>query len=144
MKADANTEAAVKAVINKVAEAYATRNIDTLLACFAPDPDAIMYGTGADEKRTGRAEVKTQAERDWAQSESSRINYETVLVSAAGSVAWAAVDGAFQVKAGGQEFEMPARITYVLEKRGDQWLIVHSHFSTPAAAQAEGESFPSQ
>jgi ketosteroid isomerase-like protein len=144
MKADATTEAAVKAVLNKVAEGYATRNIETLLACFAPDPDNIMYGTGADEKRTGQTEIKLQAERDWAQSESSVIAHDKISVSAAGSVAWAAAEGAFKVKAGGQTFEMPARITYVLEKRGDQWLIVHSHFSMPAGGQGEGESFVSQ
>jgi hypothetical protein len=37
---------------------------------------------------------------------------------------------------------LPARITFVLEKRGEEWLIVQAHFSFPAAGQAEGESFP--
>jgi len=142
MKADAMTESAVKAVLDKVAEAYASRKMNVLKALFAPDPDVVMYGTGSDEKRVGLAEIQAQAERDWSQSESGAIVYEWISVSAAGPVAWAAADAAFNVTAGGQEMSFPARITFVLERRGDQWLIVQSHFSFPATSQAEGEAFP--
>ncbi len=142
MKADSRITAEVTAVLENLATAYAKRDITTLLANFAPDPDVVMYGTGADEKRVGLAEIKAQAERDWAQAEAAAIKQDTVSVSAAGSVAWAAVDGAFEVMAGGQEMAVPARITYTLEKRGDKWLVVQAHFSVPMAGQEEGESFP--
>lgn len=46
MKADAMTEAAVKAVLDKVAEGYTRRDLALLLSAFAPDPDVVMYGTG--------------------------------------------------------------------------------------------------
>jgi uncharacterized protein (TIGR02246 family) len=144
MQADKKTETEVKAVLNSVAEAYAKRDIDRLLAAFAPDPDVVMYGTGVDEKRVGLAEIKTQAERDWSQTEAAAIQHETISISGAGSVAWASVDGAFKVTMGGQDMAMPARITYVLEKRNDQWLVVQAHFSVPMAGQEEGESFPTQ
>jgi uncharacterized protein (TIGR02246 family) len=142
MKADAATEAAVRAVLDRVNDAYATRNLDGLLATIAPDPDVVMYGTGADEKRLGHQGVRAQAERDWSQTEASTIRYESISVSAAGSVAWVAADAAFEVKAGGQAMTLPARITFVLEKRDNAWLIVQAHFSLPAADQAEGEAFP--
>lgn len=142
MKADAKTEAAVKAVLDNLAEGYAKRDSALLRAAFAPDPGVVMYGTGADEKRVGLAEIQAQAERDWSQSEAAAMTYRWTSVSAAGSVAWAASDAAFKLKAGGQEMTLPVRITFVLEKRGEEWLIVQAHFSIPAAAQAEGESFP--
>ncbi len=142
MKAAVQTQAAVMAVLNKISECYAKRDLEGLLALFAPDSDNVMYGTGADEKRIGLAEFKAQAERDWSQAESASIAYGWTSVSASGNVAWAAADAAFNLKAGGQEMSLPARLTAVLEKRGDKWLIVQSHFSFPAAAQAEGESFP--
>ena len=142
MKADVMTEAAVKAVLDKVAEGYAKRNMALLLAAFAPDPDVVVYGSGADEKRIGLAELRAQAERDWSQAEATAVTYRWTSVSAAGSVAWVATDAAFKVKSGGQEMTLPARITFVLEKRGEEWLIVHSHFSFPASGQAEGEAFP--
>jgi hypothetical protein len=39
------------------------------LALLVPDPDVFLYGTGADEKRQGLAEIQAQAERDWSQSD---------------------------------------------------------------------------
>jgi ketosteroid isomerase-like protein len=142
MKADAKTEAAVKAVLDKVAAGYARRDMNLLRTAFAHDPDVLMYGTGADEKRLGLAEIQVQAERDWSQTETASLSYKWISVSAAGSVAWAATDTVLDVKAGGQKMTLPLRITFVLEKRGDEWLIVHAHFSIPAASQAEGASFP--
>ncbi len=142
MKADAKTEAEVRAVLSRVTESYKKQDLKGLLANFAPDSDVVMYGTGADEKRIGLAEIQVQAERDWDQAEAIAMVFDWVSVSAAGSVAWAACDGAFQIRAGGQEFRLPARLTVVLEKRDGRWLIVQGHFSTPAAGQAEGESFP--
>jgi uncharacterized protein (TIGR02246 family) len=142
MKADAKTEAAVKAVLNKLAEGYARRDMPLLRTVFAPDSDVLMYGTGADEKRLGFAEIQKQAERDWSQTETASLSYKWISVSAAGSVAWAATDAVLEVKAGGQKMTLPLRITFVLEKRIDEWLIVQAHFSVPAASQAEGASFP--
>ena len=144
MKAEAGTETAVKAVLDKVAEGYAKQDLDLVLSAFAPDPDVVMYGTGADEKRIGLAEIQVQSERDWSQTESADITYGWTSVSAAGSVAWVVSDASFNLKTDGQEMTLPVRITLVLEKRGEQWLIVQGLFSLPAAGQSEGESFPTE
>jgi ketosteroid isomerase-like protein len=142
MKADVKTEAAVKSVLDKVAEGYAKRDLALLQAAFAPDPDVVMYGTGADEKRIGLAEIQVQAERDWSQTEAAAVTFGWTSVSAAGSVAWVATDAALNLKAGGQDMNLPVRITFVLERRGEDWLIVQAHFSLAASTQVEGESFP--
>ncbi len=142
MQADTTTAAAVKAVLDKIAQAYASRDLDLLRSAVAPDPDVIMYGTGADEKRVGPAEIELQAQRDWSQTDSAEVRYGWMSISVAGNVAWAATDATFELNAGGQTLSLPARITIVVEKRGDQWLMVQSHFSFPAAGQEEGEAFP--
>jgi ketosteroid isomerase-like protein len=142
MKADPQTEAAVLSFLQKFSESYANRDLDALLALFAPDPDVVMYGTGADEKRVGLDEIKVQVERDWSQSDATSITYKWTSVSAAGPVAWVAADMAFQVQAGGQQMTLEGRLTGVLEKRRDEWLMVQGHYSLPASAQSEGESFP--
>ncbi len=142
MKADNKTEAEVMAVLNRMSDAYARRDMNGLLALCVSEPDLVMYGTGADEKRIGLAGVQAQAERDWSQTESASLQFGWRSVSAAGSVAWVATDTSFNIKAGGQEMSLPARITAVLERRGDQWLIAQMHFSFPSAGQSEGESFP--
>jgi hypothetical protein len=54
------------------------------------------------------------------------------------------MDASFHLKGDGLEMTLPARITFVLERRGEQWLIVQGHFSLPAAGQSEGEAFPTE
>lgn len=142
MKADAQTEAAVKAVLDSFAENYAKRDLEGVMALFAPDSDVVMYGTGADEKRVGPAEIRAQVERDWSQSEATSITYGWLSVSSAGSAAWVATDISYKAKVGGEELTLEGRLTNVLENRGGKWLMVQGHFSLPAAAQSEGESFP--
>jgi ketosteroid isomerase-like protein len=141
MKANAQTEAEINAVLGELAEGYRVREMRRALACFAPDDDVVMYGTGVDEKRVGRREIQLQVERDWEQTESTELTYEWVSVSGVDRVAWAAADATFRIRAGGEAMALPARITLVLEKRGGTWFIVQGHFSLPAAGQEEGTSF---
>ena len=142
MKADAQTEAAVMASLEQFKQAYEQRDMARLLALFAPDPDVVLIGTGADEKCVGGGELQRQFERDWAQSESFSWEWNWSSVSAAGSVAWVAVEALGHVKVGGQELHMPLRLTAVFEQRGARWFWVQGHLSLPASGQSEGVSFP--
>lgn len=45
MKADPKTEAEVMNVVNQYIEAHAKRDLDAVLAVFAPDPDVVLIGT---------------------------------------------------------------------------------------------------
>jgi len=141
VKAEGNVDKAVRSILQDFSDAYQKRNIEDLIDCFSPDGDVLLYGTGADEKRLGVAEIRSQAERDWAQTESASIVFDWMSISAAGEVAWVAVDGAFNLRIDGQDLALPARITFVLERRDGKWLIAHAHFSIPSASQQEGESF---
>lgn len=141
MKADSRTEGEVKTTLQRLTDAFGNRDLKAFLECFAPDADVVVYGTGADEKRIGSGQIRSQVERDWAQSESAAMLFGWTSISAAGPVAWVAVDGAFKFRAGGKDATVPARVSVVLERREGRWLIVHAHFSTPAAAQEEGRSF---
>ena len=140
MKANKETEGEIRAIIQKLTVAYGRRNIEEFLDCFASDDDLVLYGTGADEKRIGMEQIRAQVERDWAQTESISMSFGWISISAAGSVAWAAIDGAFDFRVDGQDGTLPARVSFVFERREDNWLIVHSHFSTPSQTQDEGES----
>jgi ketosteroid isomerase-like protein len=144
MKADEKTEAEVMAVIHQVKEAFNNRDLSRIPVLFAPDPDVVFYGTGADEKGIGLVGVKADWERAFAQSDASSLELEWSSVSAAGSVAWGAFDGFARATVKGQEISFPIRFTSVLEKRNGQWLVVQSHASTPSAGQKEGESWPTR
>lgn len=135
-------EEAVLATFNSFLAAYQARDMDGMISFVAPDEDVVLFGTGADEKRIGLDELKYQAERDWSQTNALGFNIGWHSVSTAGSVAWIAAEGAGQGQAGGQAFEFPFRLTAVFEQRGDQWLLVQSHFSLPAPGQEAGDSVP--
>lgn len=140
MKADVQTTLEVEAAIKKLTEAYKVRSLKDLMERFVPDADVVLYGTGADEKRIGPEQVRTQVERDWAQTESIEMSFVWKSISAAGPVAWVAADGAFKIRAAGQDMVLPTRASLVLVKRGGEWLVVHAHFSTPAPGQDAGSS----
>ncbi len=135
MKADNLTEKAVMAFLEKFAESYTKRDMRGVMSLIAPDADVIIYGTEADEKRVGLKEIQTQLERDWAQTETLSLEYNKISVSAAGTVAWVAIDSMFKAKIKGYNLFFPARVTKILEKRENKWLLVHGHFSLPDIKQ---------
>lgn len=140
MKAETVTTDAVEATLQKLFKAYKERNLDVVMECFVPDNDLMLIGTGSDEKRVGPGEVQKQVERDWDSTESVEMSFISMTVSAAGSVAWVFADGSFKFMVNGQAMVLPVRASFILEDRDGQWLIVHAHFSTPAAGQQEGSS----
>lgn len=135
MKANIATEKAIQAVLEEFAESYAKQDLKTILSLIVTDEDVVMYGTSADEKRIGFKEIKAQFERDWSQIENPALEYNWTSISASGNVAWVAIDAVFKARANGKNLSFPSRITKVLEKRGDKWLIVHAHFSFPDGSQ---------
>lgn len=142
MRATTETETAVMNVVKQFAEAFAKRDLNAMLALYAPDPDVIVIGTGGDEKRIGLVEIKALFERDFAQFKDASLKIDWHSVSAAGSVAWVAADAIVRANTGSREMALQVRLTFVLERRRDRWLILQFHGSAPAAGQEEGEAFP--
>jgi len=141
MKASPQTQEGVQATLQQWKDAYSQRDLDGAFAVIAPDEDVVGIGTGLDEWRVGPEQFKTQIERDFAQSEALSVEYEPLVVSEAGSVAWVAGRATVQARVEGQDQMLTGRFTAVLEHRGGRWLLMQTHFSLPAAEQAEGRSF---
>jgi len=115
-----------------------------MVSLFASDPDVVCIGTGEDEKRAGLKEIRIQFERDFSQCDNISCELGWHTVSAAGMVAWVAADYSVHATIKGQKEEMTMRMSIVLERRGQKWLIVHMHGSAPMAGQEAGESFSSK
>lgn len=133
MKADAYVSREIDQVLHDLLNAYKARDIEKLMACFSEDDDASLIGTSADEQRIGAREIRVQAERDWTNTEAAEIVVINPHISCAGRVAWVFAEGAFNLTINGQLLRMPARMTWVLEKRENSWRIQHAHFSTPGS-----------
>ena len=141
MRASPRTQAAVQATLQQWKDAYSRRDLGGALAVIAPDADVVGIGTGPDEWRIGPEEFKAQLERDFAQAEALSVGYEPLVVSEAGPVAWVAGRASVQARVEGQDVALTGRFTAVLEQREGRWLLMQTHFSLPAAEQAEGRSF---
>jgi ketosteroid isomerase-like protein len=141
VRANPQTQAAIQATLGQWADAYSARDLDRALALIAPDDDLVGIGTGQDEWRVGIQEFKAQLERDFLQAEALSVDYEPLVVSEAGLVAWVAGRASVRARVDGQDLALAGRFTAVLEQRGDRWLLVQIHFSLPAAEQVEGRSF---
>lgn len=137
MRADARTEAEVMATLDKFIRAYQQKDLPGIMRLFAPDPDVVFYGNGEDEKSVGIEGIGEQAEHDWSQSAALLLELKWSSVSAAGPVAWLAADIEIHAGVGGMEMILPARLTAVLEHRGEEWLFVQWHTSIPTVEQSE-------
>jgi uncharacterized protein (TIGR02246 family) len=141
MRADPKTENAVVNVVKQGFEAFIKRDLDAILAFFAPDPDVIVIGTGGDEKGVGLAEIRNILGRAIGQFEEASFKFGWHSVSTTGSVATLAADVTLYVKTRDRQITEQIRLTVVLEKRGDRWLIIQWHDSLPAAGQKDGQAF---
>jgi uncharacterized protein (TIGR02246 family) len=141
MRADPKTEAEVVNIVKQGLEAFTKRDLDAVLAFFAPDPDVIVIGTGGDEKGVGLGEIRKILGRAFAQFEEASFKFGWHSVSAADSVALLAADVTLYVKTGDRQITEQIRLTVVLEQRGGRWLIIQWHDSLPAAGQKEGQAF---
>lgn len=142
MQADQQITSEVKDTLNRFSEAFAKRDMASLMSLLAPDPDVTFFGTGADEERFGASEIQEQFQRDWSQSESTSIDFDQFSVSGHGQVAWVAGDLTLKARASGKDMAFPGRFTTVMEKRDGSWLIEQWHLSVPMAGQEQGQSFP--
>ncbi len=142
MKLTQGTEKGVNSTLDKVAEAFEERDLDKIMSLFSPDEDIIVIGTGADERKVGKNEVRSLFKRDWSQSEASSIVYTSKAIFFEGKIAWAIAETAFYARIGSREIHLPTRLTIIMKKMDKKWLIVHWHASLPAFGQQIGESWP--
>jgi len=141
MKADPKTEAAAMGVVRQWFEAFSKRDINGVMAFFAPELDVVVIGTGKDEKCVGPNETKAILERAFAQFKEASVKFGWHSVSAIGSVALVATDVVLSMKTTDREIIEHIRLTVALERRGDRWVIIQWHDSVPAAGQEEGQAF---
>jgi ketosteroid isomerase-like protein len=142
MKADAQTEAEIKALVEDVWKEYARKDIDACLGLWTSDPDLVAIGTGADELRLGPEELRRGLRRDFEQAENIEITTEWLRISAAGNVAWSAANVRLTATVSGDTATLLCRLTNVYEKRNGTWRIMQLHLSLPAEEQESGHSWP--
>jgi ketosteroid isomerase-like protein len=143
MKADAQTEAEIKTLVEGVWwKEYARKDVEACMNVWTSDPDVVAIGTGVDELRPGPEGLRRGLRRDFEQAENVKITTEWLQISAAGNVAWSAANVQLTATVSGETVTLPCRLTNVYEKRNGTWRIMQMHLSLPEAEQESGHSWP--
>ena len=135
----AQEEAAVKAVVNQLWQAWETGDINLVSELIAHDPDIVIFGTDAAERWVGYDEIRTAMEQQFAAMESVHptVYDEVFKIHDSGDVAWGSSVADITGVSMGEDFEIVGlRFSAVLEKRDGKWVIVQAHFSVPVEGQA--------
>jgi len=131
------------AAYGKFFEAFTTDNHDKIVLLFAPD--AFFYGTGSAEVVTTREAVRQYfaAALDGKRGVTKATPFEQTALVLSDTIV--AISGKWQSERtldGKMATAGPSRNTVVMQKRGNEWLIVQFHNSPtpkpPAAPAATG------
>ncbi|MDG6997242.1 MAG: SgcJ/EcaC family oxidoreductase [Nitrososphaerota archaeon] len=134
MKADSRTETEVLSVMEHFRTATAEQKGADFMELFAKDPDTFLLGSGPRETVTGQTEFKAFSDQICSMPSAIVFEWDKCTVSCRDAVAWVYLEGTFHLKGGGaDETRHPYRITAVLEKRDDKWLIIQWHRSRPVS-----------
>ena len=127
-------------LLEQYCDAYKKRDLASILQLFTEHCN--VWGTAPDEYRVGHADLKTQHERDWGQSEKGEIKIVSIVPNAI-DAPWAAIIANAKVTIDGQEYIFEhLRGTVVLAKEEGQWKISHMHCSFPDYRSQTNQSFP--
>jgi uncharacterized protein (TIGR02246 family) len=129
-------------LLERLNQGFARHDVKQVLGLFSPDRDIVFIGSEADETATGLVQLRTLLERLLARPETYQWRWGETRARVTGQVAWLATEGILVVE-GPEQQQLPYRITLVLQRRGDRWLIVHYHGSEPVTT-AEHSSAPTQ
>jgi len=128
-------QSAIKAVLDDYIQSIEKEDIELYGTLFVHDPQMVNFGTGAKERIVGWDALKKVIEEQNAALSDTKITQSdvTVTLSPEGRFAWATCLWDFQATMQAQAMQLPVRCSWVLEKRGGDWKIVHFHKSVGAA-----------
>ena len=131
MNSDSQIIAEINAFIEKFIKAYPKNNVDEYLSLFAKDENLVVFGTA--EKWVGYEDYKTAPKKDKERFGEISITFDWKKINYHEQIAWFAAEATVNLLIKGVKLRLPARITGVLKKEGDNWMIQQGHISTPAS-----------
>lgn len=129
MKVSVQTEQQILSVIDAFFVAYSKRDLPRCMALFVADTDVVLIGTESDERLVGPDAIAERFRLDWSRTDEMSMEMRWHSIAGTTDVCWLAAEIMVNVSAEGNKLQLPARISVVLERRDNQWLIVHWHAS---------------
>ncbi|WP_249998077.1 nuclear transport factor 2 family protein [Actinoplanes sp. M2I2] len=120
--------------VRDLSEAFAARDLNAALACFAPGDDIGYTGSELTESARGRAALTALLGDVFARPEAYAWQARESTVHRAGSRAYvfAEADGEARADAGGRE-NFPYRVSGLVEQVDGRWLWRHCQGSEPSS-----------
>ncbi len=131
---DVNAEAAaVSAVLDSYVKAVLYEDMELYGKNVAHDETMVNFG-GFGGPINGWTALQELMQQQNASLSDTKIDVSDlkIHVSPDGRLAWATCLWTLTATVGEDRVELPLRCTWILEKRENQWVIVHFHKSTPA------------
>ncbi|MEO8180375.1 MAG: SgcJ/EcaC family oxidoreductase [Deltaproteobacteria bacterium] len=115
-------------VVQRWATAFDESNVDTIVSLYAPD--ALFFGTGSKTLVSAPEQIRSyfQAALQKDKPRGAKLLDHSVRVVSDDVVVVTGLDRVSGTK-DGNVYQADGRVTFVLEKRGATWQIVHFHRS---------------
>jgi uncharacterized protein (TIGR02246 family) len=130
MKATADTESALAEIHAAFCSAFERRDVEGVMRLLAPDADTTVV-TSEDALLKGSEEIRAFVDRYVAGPTTYSWVWDRRQVSSAGQIGWLLAEGTETAASPGRREVNPYRMTMVLERRRDQWLLLQVHGSSP-------------
>jgi len=129
----------VKKVVDQFTQIWETMDLDLFLNTIAQDTDMVNFGTDAAERWVGFENLKEAVSQQFAVFDEGKVDIrdQVIKISDTGVTAWFSEITDWYLVVQGEAVSMKdCRITGILEKRDDNWVIVQFHTSLPVVGQA--------
>jgi uncharacterized protein (TIGR02246 family) len=120
-------DAEVRANVDNVITGFSERNLAKTLRSYWQGPELVVFW-GSRELRGGDAFAK-YLQVLWTSSENPKITLDPPGIRVFGRFAWLTAAYRWETSTGADHVTRPGRTTWILEKRYNQWMIIHQHFS---------------
>ena len=132
-------KAQIKIVIDKLDQSIKNGDIDLYTECMAHDSDMVTFGTDVAERFVGWDALKESIQKQFLSFKDVNISVSNQIIKVhnSGNVAWYSEIIDWDLVVQDQLVNIKGlRLTGVLEKRNDKWIIVQFHASVPVSGQA--------
>ena len=126
--APANPEQDALQLVQRWATAFNESNVDAIVSLYAPD--ALFFGTGSKSLVSAPGEIRGYFEAALTKDKprGAQLLDHSVKVLSDSVVLVTGMDRVTGTK-DGSVYQRDGRVSFVIEKRGDSWQIVHFHRS---------------
>lgn len=131
---------AVKSILREYTKACESRDLGAVSSLFSHDPDIVVINAGSPLRVVGWQRVAEVYKAMFSASGEVKMRHENIAIRmlASGKAACLVCDQDISGTYQGKGFALKGvRVTWVLEKQGNRWRIVHAHWSSPSIPDAE-------